>query len=269
MTFMITVNPSITMKGVANQDICAGANTMPINFESPFTSLFTWTNSNPDIGLAASGTGYIPAFIGVNNTQAPISALITVSPIYTQGGANCPGIPITFTLTINPAVNIQSINAVAAVCRTDSTVQLIANPAGGTWAGKGVVGNTFSPRSAGAGIHTISYTLTNATGCSSTMTTTITVNDCIDCQSPLYRSITIYPNPNNGYFKFKLNSDLFEDIDMKVFNDIGQDIGTFHFTKLFCGSVIPVDLHWLPSATYFLVFHTKLERVTHKVVIIH
>lgn len=57
----------------------------------------TWTNDTPSIGLAANGTGAIPAFTAVNNTESPIVATITIS--YNNG--SCSAIN-SFTITVNP-----------------------------------------------------------------------------------------------------------------------------------------------------------------------
>ncbi|NCP45775.1 MAG: hypothetical protein GW818_04965, partial [Flavobacteriales bacterium] len=77
----------------------------------------TWTNSNPGIGLPASGTGNIPAFtptnsptiqvatITMSNTCGTSSFDITIIPAPTANftapniGANmlCPGQPVQFT----------------------------------------------------------------------------------------------------------------------------------------------------------------------------
>src|ERR1700679_1861897 len=45
---------------------------------------YNWTNSNPAIGLAASGTGNIPAFTAVNTGTTPITATITATPVTTS-----------------------------------------------------------------------------------------------------------------------------------------------------------------------------------------
>jgi gliding motility-associated-like protein len=98
-TFTITVNPTPTVTDPADQVVCEGANTTAVNFVGPVPgTTFPWTNSQPSIGLAASGTGNIGAFAGINGTGAPVVGTVTVTP--TLG--TCTGPVQTFTYTINP-----------------------------------------------------------------------------------------------------------------------------------------------------------------------
>ena len=83
--------------------VCNNVATPPVYFSSDIPgSTFQWMNSNPSIGIAASGTGYIPSFIAINNTAAPLVSSITVIP---TGPAPdyCVGLSQSFTITINPS----------------------------------------------------------------------------------------------------------------------------------------------------------------------
>ncbi|PTQ99514.1 gliding motility-associated-like protein [Mucilaginibacter yixingensis] len=42
---------------------------------------YKWTNDKPEIGLPATGTGNLPAFTATNNTNSPIVATITATPM--------------------------------------------------------------------------------------------------------------------------------------------------------------------------------------------
>lgn len=76
-----------------------------------------------------------------------------------------------FALTASCTAPSVSINAVGPFCQGDASVTLSASLSGGVFSGPGVTGNTFSPSAAGAGTHSITYTL-----CSVSATTTIVVN---------------------------------------------------------------------------------------------
>jgi gliding motility-associated-like protein len=57
-----------------------------------------WNNSNPAIGLAASGSGSIPSFRATNMTDTAFKAIITTVP-FTNG---CAGVAQSFKITVLP-----------------------------------------------------------------------------------------------------------------------------------------------------------------------
>ena len=68
-----------------------------------------------------------------------------------------------------------SLDAVDDLCTTDGTRTLNGTPAGGTYSGNGVVGDTFDPALAGGGAHAITYDYVNAEGCFGSASITINV----------------------------------------------------------------------------------------------
>lgn len=89
----------------ADQVKCDGIQTVPVNFSTinnGGTTLFTWTNNLPDIGLASSGSGNIPSFTAHNSGVYPKVATITVTPHFYYLGVGCSGPPQTFTYTVDP-----------------------------------------------------------------------------------------------------------------------------------------------------------------------
>lgn len=61
------------------------------------------------------------------------------------------------------------------VCSTDPVVVLQARDPGGTWSGTGVTGDIFYPAVANTGNHVITYSITDANGCTDSDETIITV----------------------------------------------------------------------------------------------
>ncbi|MFN8244573.1 MAG: PKD-like domain-containing protein, partial [Ferruginibacter sp.] len=130
---------------VGNQFFCNGANAT-VAFTGTNTTGFTWTNSNPAIGLPASGSGDLN-FVATNATAGPITGTITVTP--TNGA--CTGTPITFTITVAYTPQILSVTN-GSVCSPGGVVNLAATsngtvnwydaPVGGNFLN---TGNTYSP----------------------------------------------------------------------------------------------------------------------------
>jgi gliding motility-associated-like protein len=86
-------------------------------------TLYTWSNSNPAIGLAASGTGNVTSFSAVNTGTSPVAATITVTPSSTSGGVVCSGTASTFTITVNPSARVNTVSN-QSVCNGSSTTAI-------------------------------------------------------------------------------------------------------------------------------------------------
>jgi len=117
-TVTITVIPTPTINTISNVVVCHNGSIGPIAFSGTNATNFSWTNSNTAIGLAASGTNTIN-FTGTNTGSVPITATITVTPFHTSGVTSCPGTPTSFTITVNPAGQVNAI-ANQVVCNGDT-----------------------------------------------------------------------------------------------------------------------------------------------------
>ena len=104
--YTVNVLPEAQVNQPANQELCKGTSTSMISFSSSNTTgttTYSWTNSEPSIGLAASGSGNIIAPFTANNTGTePLIATIVVTPHLTSGSITCDGPAKTFTITVNP-----------------------------------------------------------------------------------------------------------------------------------------------------------------------
>ncbi|MEJ6980592.1 PKD-like domain-containing protein, partial [Pedobacter sp. P351] len=116
-TFTITVYPRPTVTDPADQLVCNNALTSTVAFSgATLNTTYNWTNNTPSIGLAASGSGNIPAFTAINTGTTPVTATITVTPV----ANGCPGTQQTFTIIVNPAPTVTD-PADQVVCNNAST----------------------------------------------------------------------------------------------------------------------------------------------------
>ncbi len=76
----VITNSSATVNAVSSQTLCASKLTTAVSFSGSGTAIYNWTNDMPSIGLAASGTGNIPAFTALNTGTTPVIATITATP---------------------------------------------------------------------------------------------------------------------------------------------------------------------------------------------
>ena len=176
-TFTITVNPTAQVNQPANLFICKDAASGIISFTTLNTpagnTTYSWTNDNTAIGLGAGGNGNIPSFVGTNPGIEPITANITVTPLYSNGGVDCTGPSKTFTITVNPKGQIEPI-ADLTVCNTGTATVNFS-----TINANGVTSYAWTNSNAAIGLpvsgngNNISFTATNAE--TSPVTGTITV----------------------------------------------------------------------------------------------
>ena len=123
---VLTVLATPTVNGVSNMVYCNGEISPLISFTGSNTTSFSWTNSTPSIGLAASGVGNIASFITMNNTILPIQATIVVTPINTLSTTSCAGVPTTFTIIVNPTPIVNPIPN-QSICAGETTTPIIVN----------------------------------------------------------------------------------------------------------------------------------------------
>jgi len=178
----VTVNPVTNPAATGpNVTVCAG---------TPQLNLFA-----TPAGGTWSGPGVTPS--GQFNPSTAGVYVLT----YSVGSGTCLTTdPLTVTVVANP-------NAIAPpdqdVCVNAAVLQLNGTPAGGVWTGPVVTaGGAFDPALAGVGVFNLTYTFTNANGCSDSAPMTVTVNalpvvnagnDQTLCDQPVPQQLTGSP----------------------------------------------------------------------------
>ncbi|MFN6090492.1 MAG: PKD-like domain-containing protein, partial [Cyclobacteriaceae bacterium] len=116
-TFTITIKTTPVVAVVSSIVRCSGDPVPGVVFTSNADPgvTFDWTNDNPGINLAASGSGNIAGFpSSINVGSTPLIANISVRG--TKNG--CQGAATTFTITINPQP-VLSVPAPPAICSSN------------------------------------------------------------------------------------------------------------------------------------------------------
>ncbi len=115
-------------------------------------------------GSGVSGNLFDPAIAGPGNHTVRYEIL---------SGDGCRDVDET-TITVVPVPDA-TILTEGILCSTDPVITLQARDPGGVWSGTGVTGNIFYPAVAGTGNHVLTYSITDANGCSDFDETIVTV----------------------------------------------------------------------------------------------
>ena len=175
---VVTVNPQPFVNVVTDKIYCSGGNVLiPLSGSSVSGTNYSWESTNVNIGLPNAGSGDI-SFIANNASYVPIKSNLIITPV----ANGCSGLPVAFTITVNPTPSLTSDIILSAICSgsnqaytptsfiantvfnwSRAAVQGIDNPASN---GIGFVNERLTNSSNVPLVVTYNYVLT-ASGCSS------------------------------------------------------------------------------------------------------
>jgi len=188
----ITVNPLPNVGVNGTTAICAGSST---SLTATGAATYLWS---PSTGLNTT-------------TGSTVVASPTGTTTYVVTGTSAAGCTNTHSVvvTVNP-LPVVTLAALADICNNASPLTLSGgSPSGGTYSGPGVAAGIFNPATSGPGTHTITYSYTNANGCTNTATRSIVVTIC-SCTSapgtPLAIQGLTKPCPGNTYTYYVPNN---------------------------------------------------------------
>lgn len=150
--------PFVSLSGLASSYCTSDNNAYPLTV-SPVGGTLS--------GNGLSGSDFIPSTAGTGS--------VTITYSFTDANSCTNTASQTTTVNTLPVVGIAGLNA--AYCIDAPAATLTGIPAGGTFSGTGISGNTFSPATAGVGTYTITYSYSDGNGCSNSTTQQVTVND--------------------------------------------------------------------------------------------
>ncbi|MDB5282206.1 MAG: hypothetical protein JWO06_1281 [Bacteroidota bacterium] len=161
--------------------------------------------------------------------------------------------------------NISITGLANTYCTNANAVTLTGSPAGGTFAGSGVSGGQFNPATAGAGAHTITYSLTWR-GCTYISSQSVTVSICTDVQEQtMFEGLSVYPNPANNQLNIKLG--LVEGpLKVALYDITGRDILNQNFENSDHAD-LAINTANIPNGIYFIKLETANHSALRKVVI--
>jgi hypothetical protein len=174
-SYRITVNPLPSVVEIADRSVCVGSTVPQVIIQStPIGATYSWTNSNPSIGLQASGTGNIPSFTATNTTNGAITAVITITSVIN----GCLGLSSNYVITVKSLPVINLTPSAPRICFGSEVIISASGAQSYVWSP--LTNLTFidggTVRASPATTTTYTVTGTDANGCSSSKNVTITVN---------------------------------------------------------------------------------------------
>jgi hypothetical protein len=172
----------------------------------------------------------------------------TTAGVYTDSLNSMYGCDSTVvtTLTVNP-VPLVSLNFPPMYCTWEPPAPMTAgSPAGGIYSGPGIsAGNIFSPGTLTDGFYGYTYTYTDSSGCSASVTDSVFVGVCEGVEE--YGAgveFSIYPNP----FTSSVTVSTAEAAEMEIADVLGQVVYAAQIGK---GST-QLSLEQYPAGIYFV-----------------
>lgn len=233
-------NPTVTFTPVGN--LCDNA--------SPVTLAATPAGGTFSGSTGVSGSTFDPAGLTAGS--------ITLTYNYTDANGCAGSATSTFTLNAAPTA---SLAAFTDVCVQDPSFGLTGGlPAGGTYSGTGVTGGNFSPAAAGAGLQTITYTVTS-NGCSDAASQSINVEDCAGIEEMADFGLEIYPNPASSVVVIKAG----KDVNFSMISEDGKIV--YPASSLSMNTETKLEVSHLAKGIYFLHFNNAQGSLVEKVIV--
>jgi subtilisin family serine protease len=209
-----------------------------ISFSNPFVDAGSNQLICPNTEISLTGTGTATTYNWLGGVQNGVPFIPTPGMYYVTGSNNngCTAIDSLF-IDLYAVEPITYNEAVTQISQGSQPVNLTEGiPAGGTYAGPGVIGTSFHPGLAGVGTHVITYSISNNFGCYQTATSSITVFTSASLSEELTSNIKIYPNPSNQLLNVEAKGMIYGKIvslDGKLIMEATKnDFFTFDVTEL-------------------------------------
>lgn len=229
-TDMITVTVNALPAVAANTTAAAVCDGSPVTLSGSGATSYVWT------GGVTDNVAFVPV----------------TTDTYTVTGTDGNGCSNTasVSVTVNSLPTVTVTLPMDTACQTAGTFTLGGeSPAGGTWSGPGVSGNTFDPMTSGLGTIGVDYTYTDVNGCTAMATDSIWVGLCTDIATYADNNVVaVYPNPNNGQFTLQLAAVPANTVNVEIMNELGQVVNTFTMTA----TQHDVNMNTFESGVYFV-----------------
>ena len=226
VTVSVTNSPAV-LANTSLASVCAGTSVI---LTGNGATTYVWSNSVTD------GVSFVPSS--------------TTTYTVTGSVGSCSNTAVV-TVTVNP-IPVVTANATSTVICNGSNVTLTGGGATTyVWSGGVTDGTSFVP------LATNTYTVSGSSaGCTGTASVQVVVNTCtgLASLSAQNQNVVIFPNPNNGEFTIKANSE--EQISLT--NELGQLIQIIELNQF---NHFSYTIQHLAGGVYFLTGTSTKQKV--------
>jgi hypothetical protein len=211
-----------------------------------------------NITLSGSGADTYVWDNGVNDGAAftPPSGTTIYTVTGTETATGCSS-DATISITPDALPVVNYTEGTTTVCDYFTPISLTeGTPAGGTFSGTGVTGNTFDP-SQTAGTYDVTYSYTDGNNCSGFDVVTFTVSTCLGLASENETAFTIYPNPTTGVVNV---NGLIAGDKIQVYTADGKLL----FSTEAINSTLTFDLNAFANGTYVIFVNETASQIQKK-----
>ncbi|MCA6364975.1 MAG: T9SS type A sorting domain-containing protein [Bacteroidetes bacterium] len=247
---------------------CSATDSVNVSFSAlPLVNLGNDTTlCGGSVTLDAGTGGNIFTWSTGDTTQTIVAASTALYGVTVTDSLGCSSTDsVLVTINAIPVVTVSLTQD--TLCDQDSLFVLLGSPAGGTFGGAFVSGNTFDPVAAGVGSHVVYYTFTDANGCSATDSATVIVDPCTGVAENAFNGsiFTVYPNPNNGFFNLALTNANYAELSIQVYTVLGQVVYSDMASNVTGDVIRPIDLTNFANGAYYVKVTTGSATQTIKV----
>jgi hypothetical protein len=234
---------------------CSATDSVNVSFSAlPVVNLGNDTTlCGGQLTLDAGTGGNIFTWSTGDTTQTIVVNSTAVYGVTVTDSLGCSGTDsVLVTINALPVVSLSLTQD--TLCDQDSLFVLIGTPAGGTFGGPFVTGNTFDPVAAGVGSHVVFYTFTDSLGCSATDSATVIVDPCTGIAENAFNGtmFNVYPNPNNGFFNLALSNANYAELSIQVYTVLGQVVYSDMASNVTGDVIRQIDLTNLANGAYYV-----------------
>jgi len=264
----ITVNPTVTsvytVTGTTSG--CSTTETVSISVFAPTLAITGNTSicsGQSSTIIATGGNTYLwnNGFTNASILVTPASTSIySVTALTNSSGVNCPSSG-SIQVVVKPNPTITATASRTNMCRSENNNLSVTGANSYSWSnGATTASFAITPTL----VTTITYSVigTGLNACTNTTSIQVKVNSCTGVEEMLLgqSKLMIYPNPSNGNFKVKGDSE----IELQLINEIGQLIQVININE---ANQYEFNINNLKSGIYFIYGNQSGNILMQKVIV--